>query len=197
LQELIKTLLRTYEGIFSFQTSINENKLSIYLRQPFALIQEQLLQLKAFGMIEYLPKKEKPQIHFLLNRASADYLLIDQDHYLARKEQYRKRLTDFLDFIQMDHGCRSNSITQYFGEATDQACGICDNCLNKKKNKLGKDQFNEFAELIKSLWASPFPVKQLLQDLDSHQEVHVWEVLQFMIAEGLISIDEEGMVIKR
>ncbi|MEQ1625163.1 MAG: ATP-dependent DNA helicase RecQ, partial [Sediminibacterium sp.] len=28
LQELIKTLLRTYEGIFSFQTSINENKLS-------------------------------------------------------------------------------------------------------------------------------------------------------------------------
>jgi len=197
LQELIKTLLRTYEGIFSFQTSINENKLSIYLRQPFALIQEQLLQLKAFGMIEYLPKKENPQIHFLLNRASADYLLIDQDHYLARKEQYRKRLTAFLDFIQMDHGCRSNSITQYFGEATDQACGICDNCLNKKKNKLGKEQFNEIATRIKSLWSNPFPVKQLLQDLDANQEAHVWEVLQFMIAEGLMSIDEEGIVRKR
>jgi ATP-dependent DNA helicase RecQ len=197
LQELIKTLLRTYEGIFSFQTSINENKLSIYLRQPVALIQEQLLQLKAFGMIEYLPKKEKPQIHFLLNRASADYLLIDQDHYLARKEQYRKRLTAFLDFIQMDHGCRSNSITQYFGEATDQACGICDNCLNKKKNKLGKDQFNEIFDKIKTLWSNPFPVKQLMEQLDANQEAHVWEVLQFMIAEGLMSIDEEGIVRKR
>ena len=62
---------------------------------------------------------------------------------------------------------------------------------------MGKNQFNEIADLIKSLWSNPFPVKQLLQDLDSNQEAHVWEVLQFMVAEGLISIDEEGMVKKR
>jgi ATP-dependent DNA helicase RecQ len=197
LEDLIKMLLRTYEGIFSFQTSINENKLSIYLRQPVAIIQEQLLQLKAFRIIEYLPKKDSPQIHFLLNRASADYLLIDQDHYLARKEQYKKRLAAFLDYIQKEHGCRSYNITQYFGEATDKPCGICDNCLNKKKNKLSKNQFIEIETLIKSLWSNPFPVKQLLQDIDSHQESHIWEVLQFMIAEGLIKIDEQGLVYKR
>jgi ATP-dependent DNA helicase RecQ len=197
LEALIKILLRTYEGIFSFQTSINENKLSIYLRIPLASIQEQLLQLKAFGIIEYLPKKESPQIHFLLNRASAEYLLIDQDHYLARKEQYRKRLTAFIDYIQQDHCCRSNSITQYFGEATDQPCGICDNCLNKKKNKLSKNQFAEIESLIKSLWSHPFPVNQLMLDQDSSKEAQIWEVLQFMIAEGLIKIDEEGLVYKR
>ncbi len=67
----------------------------------------------------------------------------------------------------------------------------------QEKNKLGKDQFKEIADMIKSLWANPFPVKQLLQDLDANQEAHVWEVLQFMIAEGLISIDEEGIVKKR
>lgn len=197
LEDLIKTLLRTYEGIFSFQTSINENKLSIYLRQPIAIIHEQLLQLKAFGIIDYLPKKESPQIHFLLNRASAEYLLINQDHYLARKEQYRKRLIAFLDYIQMTHGCRSNSITQYFGEATDQACGICDNCLNKKKYKLSKTQFTEIESLIRSLWSKPFPVNQLIQELDSINEAEIWEVIEFMIAEGLIKIDEQGILHKR
>ncbi len=197
LEALIKILLRTYEGIFSFQTSINENKLSVYLRIPVASIHEQLLQLKAFGIIEYLPKKESPQIHFLLNRASAEYLLIDQDHYLARKEQYRKRLAAFIDYIQKDQGCRSNSITQYFGEATDQPCGICDNCLNKKKNKLSKKQFTEVESLIKSLWSNPFPVNQLMLNQDSTKEAQIWEVLQFMIAEGLIKIDEQGLVYKR
>lgn len=194
LEELIKILLRTYEGIFSFQTSVNENKLSIYLRVPVSTIQEQLLQLKAFGIIEYLPKKENPQIHFLLNRASAEYLLIDQDHYLARKEEYRKRLAAFLEYIQMDQGCRSNCITQYFGEAIDKACGICDNCLNKKKQQLGKNQFNEIASMIKSQWANPFTVQQLFQALEHCKETHIWEVLEFMIAEGLIRIDEEGII---
>ena len=196
LEELIKILLRTYEGIFNFQTSVNEHKLSVYLRLPLGTIQEQLLQLKAYGIIEYLPKKEKPQIHFLLNRASAEYLLIDQDHYLARKEQYRKRLAAFLEFIQMDQDCRSNTITQYFGEATDQSCGICDNCLNRKKLHLGKDQFNEMLTRIKTRWANPFPVQELMQTLDSNQEALGWEVLQFMISEGLIRIDEEGIVYK-
>jgi len=34
------------------------------LRIPVAEIHEQLLQLKALGIIEYLPQKENPQIHF-------------------------------------------------------------------------------------------------------------------------------------
>ena len=197
LEELIKFLLRTYEGIFSFQTSINENTISRYLRKPIALIQEQLLQLKAFGIIEYLPKKENAQIYFLLNRASADYLLIDQDLYLARKDQYCKRLVAFIDFIQMEHKCRSHVITQYFGEATNKECGICDNCLNKKKSTLSKDQFNEIALLVKSFWVTPFKVNQLFQNQPLITEKQIGEVLRFMIEEGLIKIDEEGTVYKR
>jgi ATP-dependent DNA helicase RecQ len=197
LEALIKMLLRTYEGIFSFQTSINENNLSRYLRTPVSIIQDQLLQLKAFGIIEYLPQKENPQIHFLLNRASADYLLINQDHYLARKEQYRKRLQAFLDFIQMSIGCRSNAITHYFGEATSQDCGICDNCLNKKKKKLSPHQFKLIEALVKSLWDAPFSVNQLFQNQEAISETQIWEVLQFMTTEGLIRIDEQGILYKR
>jgi hypothetical protein len=34
-------------------------------------------------------------------------------------------------------------------------------------------------------------------DQDSSKEAQIWEALQFMIAEGLIKIDEEGLVYKR
>jgi hypothetical protein len=38
------------------------------------------------GIIEYLPQKETPQIHFLVNRAPAAFLHIDQEQYLKRKQ---------------------------------------------------------------------------------------------------------------
>ena len=34
-----------------------------------ATVQKQFQQLAAMGIIEYLPQKETPQIHFLVNRA--------------------------------------------------------------------------------------------------------------------------------
>ncbi len=196
LSDFIKSLLRSYEGIFNNQTSINENNLSHYLRIPVPEVIQKLQQLKSNGIIDYLPQKENPQIHFHLNRAPAAYLLINQDNYLARKKQFEKRLSVLLHYIKMQDQCRSNTITKYFGEAISTDCGICDNCLSKKRTGINIDQFKAIEIVIHSLLSNNLHIKELLDKYPQFSTEKINEVLQFMESEGLITINEAGIITK-
>ena len=65
-EPLIKALLRSYQGIFDNRISVFEKRIAGICKQSIDEIQKQLQQLAAMGMIEYLPQKETPQIHFLV-----------------------------------------------------------------------------------------------------------------------------------
>ncbi|MGL1806992.1 hypothetical protein ACSTHG_23750, partial [Vibrio parahaemolyticus] len=65
LEPLIKGLLRTYEGIFNDRVSVYESVLAKNLRLDITSINNGLQELAAAGIIEYLPKKDTPQIQFL------------------------------------------------------------------------------------------------------------------------------------
>jgi ATP-dependent DNA helicase RecQ len=62
LDDIIKGLLRSYEGIFDFPASISEMHLSKFIRSDSKQIISDLIKLKNFGIIEYTPQKDKPQI---------------------------------------------------------------------------------------------------------------------------------------
>ncbi|MFX5233404.1 hypothetical protein ABTC74_19855, partial [Acinetobacter baumannii] len=74
------------------RVSVYESVLAKNLRLDITAITNGLEQLAAAGIIEYLPRKDTPQIQFLLNRAPAQYLHIQQDAYLARKKRYQERI---------------------------------------------------------------------------------------------------------
>ncbi len=192
---LLKTLLRTYEGIIDNRVSIHEKQLSRILRIPVENIVEQLLAIQAFGILEYLPLKETPQIHFLLNRAPADYLSIDQDKYLARKKQYEIRLAAMLNYLENNDVCRSNAITEYFGEPTDKACGICNNCLAKKKKELSPAEFKAIEKTITPYLIIGTNVGDLLIQCSEFSSEKIWQALKFMETEQRIRINEQGIVI--
>lgn len=194
LEPIIKTLLRTYQGIYDNSTAIFEKQLSRILRTPIEEIKEQLAKLQQYGIIEYLPQKEKPQIYFLLNRAPAEYLHIDQDQYHKRKKQYEKRLEAILAYVQTETGCRSNIITNYFGELTAKYCGKCDNCLNRKKQPLSNAVFKIIASQIQQLTKQPISINEILLKCQPNSADDIWQALRFMEAEQQIYIDETGIV---
>lgn len=193
--ELIRCLLRSYEGIFDNRVSIFESQLARLLRSTPEIIKRQLYELMAFGIIEYLPQKETPQIHYLLNRAPAKYLHIDQDGYLLRKKQYAERVQDMVNYLRNDHQCRSQLIGTYFGDTDIQPCGICDHCLKRKKKEISPAEFSAIESNIRSVVEKK---KTSLQEL-LHQTKHVskdkvWVVIQLMQEEGALLIDERNMV---
>jgi ATP-dependent DNA helicase RecQ len=196
LEPIIKTLLRTYQGIYDNSTSIFEKQISRILRTPVDEIKVQLEKLDQFAVIEYLPQKEIPQIFFLLNRAPAAYLHIDQDLYFKRKKQYQFRIDAMINYIQTSDACRSSFISNYFGEKTVSRCGKCDNCLNRKKTSLSSTQFQAILKKIQLQVSKDITVKELLLQFLAIESDDIWMVLKFMESEQMILISEDGTIKK-
>jgi ATP-dependent DNA helicase RecQ len=159
-------------------------------------IKDQLLQLQSFGIIEYLPQKDTPQIHYLLNRAPAQYLHINQDQYLERKKQYAERVENMIRYIELPEECRSRYIANYFGDMELKDCGCCDNCLARKRKSLSKEEFSFIETEIMKLANTGISVEQLLVHLKRTSQEKVWAVLDFLQGEQLLQVDEQGVIQK-
>lgn len=194
LEPLIKTLLRTYQGIYDNSTSIFEKQISRILRLPLEDVRSQLEKLKQLAVIEYLPQKEKPQIYFLLNRAPSDYLHINQDLYFKRKKQYQLRLDTMLDFIRTKDGCRSSFISNYFGENSQSRCGRCDNCINRKKQQMNNAQLQMLVSTIQMQLFNGIPVTEILKQNQTLELDDIWIALNYMESEQMIHIAEDGTI---
>ena len=194
-EPLIKALLRSYQGIFDNRISIFEKRMAGICKESIETIQNQLQQLAAMGIIEYLPQKETPQIHFLANRAPAAFLHIDQDQYLARKEAFTTRINTLINFAIDPGSCRSVFIGNYFGDTDTSACGICDYCLAQKKSKLESAAFSSIEQQLYTLLTkSPSPIDQLLMTLGKEKEEAAWEVLHFLESENRLIMNEDGTI---
>ncbi|MEO7531881.1 MAG: ATP-dependent DNA helicase RecQ [Sediminibacterium sp.] len=194
-EPLIKCLLRTYAGVIDNRVSIYEKQLARLCRLTIEQVQDQLAQLQSFGIIEYLPQKDTPQIHFLLNRASAQYLQIDQDKYLNRKKLYTARVQNMIRYVTLTDECRSRYISNYFGDKDVKECGNCDNCLAKKRTAISTEEFNLIRKQV-LLSAFPIAVNDVLLQSRKYNKEKVWTVLDYLQSEQLISIDEQGFIQK-
>ena len=148
-----------------------EKRMAGICKLDIPTVQKQLQQLAAMGIIEYLPQKETPQIHFLVNRAPAAFLHIDQDQYHARKEAFTTRINTLINFAIHPGSCRSVFIGNYFGDTDTSSCGICDYCLAHKKSKLENAAFSSIEQQLYTLLTkSPSPIDQLLMTLGKEKE---------------------------
>jgi ATP-dependent DNA helicase RecQ len=197
LEPMIKVLLRSYEGIYDNRVSVNEKYIARLSRLSPEAVTEQLLQLRAFSIIEYLPKKETPQIYFLLNRAPAQYLHINNEAYLARKKRYAQRVQAMLDYIELK-SCRSQYIATYFGEEKNSKCGVCDNCLNEKAADLTEEEFKLIeAKLYDNISETGIDIKELLPLLKGIRKEKIWKVLDFLQTERKLFINDKGCLFRQ
>jgi ATP-dependent DNA helicase RecQ len=188
-EPLIKCLLRTYEGIYDNRVSVNEKNIARLTKLSPQSVKDQLQQLQSFGIIEYLPQKETPQVYFLLNRAPAQHLHINNEAYAARKNAYEQRVQSMLRYLELK-SCRSGFIAHYFGEDNPGNCGVCDNCLNNKSVALSEDEFRKIEEKIyQHIPDEGIDIKELLPLLKGVRKDKVWKVLDFLQAERKLIVE--------
>jgi ATP-dependent DNA helicase RecQ len=158
-------------------------------------VQKQLQQIAAMGIIEYLPQKETPQIHFLVNRAPAAFLNIDKDQYLQRKEAFTNRMNTLVNFAIHPGCCRSVFIGNYFGDVDKDACGICDYCLSLKKNKIDEASFAAIEKSLFSILAkTPSPTNKVLAAIGEEKKEIIWEVIRFLESENKLITNQDGTI---
>jgi ATP-dependent DNA helicase RecQ len=193
--EVVKGLLRSYDGIFDFPSFINENDLSKFTGIQRGTLLKSLAGLNALGIINYVQQKENPQIYFLKNRVRTDELFINQKNILKRKEAYENRLNAMIHFCTLKNECRSVAIGFYFNGKYLPLCGICDNCLRNKKENISDEEFNFISvEIKKMLNRESMTVQNIIDHLADVKEEKIWKILKFLQDEEMITVSKEGIL---
>lgn len=197
LEPLIKSLLRSYEGIFDQLVNINETFIAGLNRKHVDLIFQDLQLLDKAGIIEYVPKKDSPQIYLFHPRVKTNDLRIDMAAYLKRKKILLERIEKMIRYVQAS-GCRSRDIGHYFGDKELNDCGICDNCLARKRQDLANTEFSVIHERLLAVLADgPVHANRLFSLLEPLKKDSVTKALRFLQEENKIWMNDLGEVVIR
>jgi ATP-dependent DNA helicase RecQ len=195
LEPAIKALLRGYEGIFDFPTSISEIVLIRLLKKDVEEIKKDLFRLHQYGIIHYEPQKDSPQLYFPRNRVKVEDLSMNMDLYHKRKEKFIARVKNIVQYVQELVTCRSKMIGSYFGDTKLHNCKVCDNCLRQKKVHIDEKEFEKISNRIQTVLApQPLPSKELMDQLGAIKKEKAWKVIEFLQAENKLEVDNAGWV---
>jgi ATP-dependent DNA helicase RecQ len=193
-ENVLTALLRTYGGIFDFPVAISEATIARMVRSTEKEVHEELKKIAAFGIIDYTPQSDDPQIVFRKHRVAAQELTMNWQQYNKRKEAYVARVEKMVAYIKSDT-CRSSFINTYFGDAGTTPCGICDNCLRLKNTTLSAEEFQTIYNFIRTkLEAQALTTTSLLQNLNGIQKEKAWKVISFLQAEKKLHADKHGLL---
>lgn len=192
---LVKTFLRSYEGIVDQPVNINEKYLASLVKSQVVSIQEQLKILHSRGVVRYSPQKEDPQVYLLMNRVKAEDLRIDVINYKRRQEQFETRVDAMASFARAERLCRSTVIGKYFGDDDMRGCGICDNCLDAKRKPVDGDEFEQIHHsIMQHVRDQPVSMPDLLSRMDGFPREKTKEVISYLQSEQLIDVSDVGLI---
>lgn len=189
---LIKMLLRTYEGIYDYPVPISESYLAYLLKADAVIIKEMLAKLHYDRIIEFRPQKDQPQVILNRPRIKAALLQIDGESYFERKQIFINRVNEMNNYVTNTGRCRSVIIGRYFGDEQMKDCGICDNCLKKKRATLNEVVFNAIAVKVKEILQTPVGTEVLMAKLTMYTKENNWTVINFLVEENKIELLQDG-----
>jgi ATP-dependent DNA helicase RecQ len=187
----IKLLLRSYTGIFTEYTAIDEIQLAKRANVDHEIVKQYLDKLVALHVISYLPQKRTPMVIFLEERLDEKSLYISHENYQTRKDRYAERAQVLLKYATSSDKCRSQTLLEYFGEYGSPACGECDVCRVKKETVLRQEEFNLIREEIQAVLSlEPLTPEELFNRIVVHRDKAI-EVLQWLLDNDQVRMNEE------
>ncbi len=191
LDSFIKALLRTYTGLFNDFVKINEEYLSKKTGADIALIIKLLKALQEYKIIKYIPRIQKPLIHFMSERLEGKGILFDKKSIEEQKERTLDRLESMLQYATSTNKCRSQQLLAYFGETSTSRCGTCDVCTRRNALELSKYEFDLILDEIKNIInLEPCLLNELVDKMD-FDESKIIKVIQWLFENKKIKYNEK------
>ena len=198
MDKLIQTVLRSYTGVFTDYTYINEDSLAIRTGLTRRQIYEQLVHLAKLRIVSYIPHKKTPYIIYTRERIEAQLIHISPEIYEERKARYETRINAMLEYVTNDTLCRSRMLLDYFGEKNEHNCGQCDTCIGLRKQTATcqPDREELYEKIHEILSGAPQTPAGLLEQLPIEKEL-LTEALHRLLDEGKIIIVDGILQIKK
>jgi ATP-dependent DNA helicase RecQ len=180
-EPLITTILRSYTGVFSQFTDIDERLIATRLETSEEAVVEQLKTLRSEKILSYQPRSNIPLLVFLKDRIDERYLYFDKKIYDFRKEKAEERLEAVENYVKCDNVCRSQLLLQYFGEWDSTPCGECDVCRHNQTQRIRNKSFELISNEIEKLQQRGLTQKEILAELSKeYEEPQIVAVMRWM-----------------
>jgi ATP-dependent DNA helicase RecQ len=158
----IKLLLRSYSGLFTGYTIIDEELLATRASTTGEIIYNYLKHLDSNKIIDYIPKKRTPYIFFTRERIAPEKVLFSKENYDERKKDYIHRIEAVIHFASSSGKCRNQMLLEYFGETGTERCGTCDTCQAKNQLGLSRFEFEKIVSRVKDEMITPLKLEELM-----------------------------------
>lgn len=190
----IKLLLRMYGGevftqfVYISETAIGQKH---YSMEPEVIALLQGLHDK--GILVYDKQRDKPQFSFTTPRYDANQMPINALAIEEKQKTDYRRIEAVSNYVQHTTRCRTQLLQQYFGEETSQTCGICDNCLAKKKKGMPAPEHQKLrSEILRLLGMSPLTPQQLIATFGIKNEQSAIEAIRELLEDEVVIYEKEG-----
>ena len=198
LEPLIAVLLRMYGGeLYNNYITISESQLATQLSTSVNDVMKKLTLMHEQNVLAYAPRKDQPQLLFTTPRYDAAKLPLDTVAMKKRKQQYAEQVASVVHYVTHQQRCRTQLLLAYFGEQTDEWCGVCDNCIARKKktNKpvISTQDYQNLREQIQHyLTDNPTIPEKLIAAVAHQDEAAVGLTIKAMLDSGELRYDQQG-----
>lgn len=195
--EFIKTLLRSYSGLFSDFVSISEPLLSQRTGLSIPTIHSYLLKLSRDRLISYRKKDKASFILFKRARLLPEHINIRRGNYEDKQHNYRDQIDSVIEYGSSKTVCKSVLLVKHFGERDAAPCGVCNYCTTALSNGLTNAKFDLLKQTILDALGDDIVALHSvkLQTILFSEEAQ--ETLKILIEEEVIGSDERGRIYNR
>ena len=191
----IKTLLRSYTGLFENFAKIDEFEIAKRLKTTKEKVIKALQYLSHLEIISYLEQTNQPQLTYLTERLNVTDISISAKHYHDRREIAIKKMESVIYFATAKHKCRSEILLNYFGEKDVYRCGVCDVCLERNKLELSDVEFSAVSDQVKKIvQKEPSPITQIVNKIDAVRDDKIIKVIQWLMENDKLISNKENLL---
>lgn len=194
-EPMIKTILRLYGGeTFSGFVKISEKQLASFLKTSEKAIVTALEQLSQLSIIDYEKASDSPTITYLIPREDAAQLSVDWKRLDERRKLHISKMKSMVNYVTQTRVCRMQVMQEYFDELNTKPCGMCDVCIDRKKQEdlhALKDYRDQIMYLLKQ---KKMPVDELETAVDPEDKEVFVEVVREMLDEGILYYDDFWLI---
>ncbi len=184
----IKSILRSYSGVFSEFTNISEEDLGKRTGLTPDKVAEMLVKLQKTGVLDYVPRSDNPKIILNQDRIEAKDLTLSAATYRDRLRDAEQRLEAVISYAKTKTTCRSQSLLAYFGEYDAARCGKCDVCIERNKAELSELEMNSIIDRIKPiLLKQPGSLEEIVASAGLHED-KVIRAIRWLLDSGKLEM---------
>lgn len=182
---IVKTILRTYGGIFEHLLAINLSLIASKIETSEKQIITVLQQLDKDEVVDFKFSNTDSEIVFLQPREDDKTInriitIVDQQHELKRLQ-----VNAVLSYIKNDAVCKQKQLLSYFGEDTIDPCGKCSVCIAHSRTSKSTDLKIIQDHIISVLSEKNYTSRQFIEILP-YPDTEIFEVLKLLLEHCII-----------